>query len=61
MLQLDPDDGEEDENRAMPNFAGNVNPGLNPGAPAAVLTEADQMILQNYKVCMMIITVSFSY
>lgn len=51
MLQLDPDDGEEDENRAMPNFAGNVNPGLNPSAPAAVLTEADQMILQNYKVC----------
>ncbi|XP_066259899.1 nipped-B-like protein [Euwallacea similis] len=48
MLQLDPDDAEEDENRGMPNFAANVN-ALNPNAPSAILTEADQMILQNHK------------
>lgn len=50
MLQLDPDDAEEDENsRALTNLGGNLN------APAAILTEADQVVLQNYKVrCFMI-------
>lgn len=51
MLQLDPDDAEEDENnRALTNLGGNANPALNPNAPAAILTEADQVVLQNYKV-----------
>ncbi|ENN74150.1 hypothetical protein YQE_09123, partial [Dendroctonus ponderosae] len=50
MLQLDPDDAEEDENsRALNNLGGTLNPALNPNAPAAILTEADQVVLQNYK------------
>lgn len=54
MLQLDPDDAEEDENnRALTNLGGNANPALNPNAPAAILTEADQVVLQNYKVSLM--------
>lgn len=49
MLQLDPDDAEEDENRVLNALAGNANPTLNPNAPTAILTEADQVVLQNYK------------
>ncbi|XP_030756621.1 nipped-B protein [Sitophilus oryzae] len=49
MLQLDPDDAEEDENRVLTALGGNANPALNPGAPTAILTEADQVVLQNYK------------
>ncbi|KAF7267144.1 hypothetical protein GWI33_019635 [Rhynchophorus ferrugineus] len=50
MLQLDPDDVEEDENnRVLTALGGNANPPLNPGAPTAILTEADQVVLQNYK------------
>ncbi|XP_050313224.1 nipped-B-like protein isoform X2 [Anthonomus grandis grandis] len=46
MLQLDPDDAEEDENnRSLTNVGGNINPNI----PAAILTEADQVVLQNHK------------
>ncbi|XP_060516001.1 nipped-B protein [Cylas formicarius] len=48
MLQLDPDDVEDDENKVMA-LGGNVNPQLNSGTPGAILTEADQLVLQNYK------------
>ncbi|KAL1493055.1 hypothetical protein ABEB36_011194 [Hypothenemus hampei] len=48
MLQLDPDDPEDDKSR-LANFGANMNPSLNPNAPAAILTEADQLVLQNYK------------
>lgn len=55
MLQLDPDDPDDEENAKVltalssgNNTMGNPN---NTGGPASILTEADQIALANYKVC----------
>lgn len=55
MLQLDPDDPDDDEsNKVLTALgAGGTNTLLNPvtaGAATSVLTEADQIALANYKV-----------
>lgn len=53
MLQLDPDDPDDEENKVLTALgAGGANNLLNPAAGAAtsVLTEADQIVLANYKV-----------
>lgn len=54
MLQLDPDDPDEDENKVLTALSGAVaNAVMNPatmGAATSVLTEADQVALANYKV-----------
>lgn len=55
MLQLDPDDPDDDEsNKVLTALgAGGTNTLANPvsaGAASSVLTEADQIALANYKV-----------
>lgn len=52
MLQLDPDDPDDDENSKVLTAlgAGGTNTLVNPGAATSVLTEADQIALANYKV-----------
>lgn len=53
MLQLDPDDLDEDENKVLTALSGGTNTVMNPnatGAATSVLTEADQVALANYKV-----------
>ncbi|KAG5893186.1 hypothetical protein JTB14_016463 [Gonioctena quinquepunctata] len=53
MLQLDPEDPDDDENapKVLTALAStNVNPPPNQtGAPSSILTEADQVVLDNYK------------
>ncbi|CAH1153389.1 unnamed protein product [Phaedon cochleariae] len=53
MLQLDPEDVDEDENapKVLTALAStNVNPQPNQtGAPSSILTETDQVVLDNYK------------
>lgn len=54
MLQLDPEDPDDDENapKVLTALAStNANPQLNqPDAASSIITEADQVILENYKV-----------
>lgn len=54
MLQLDPDDPDDEENapKVLTALASpNVNPQLNQTAVvSSILTEADQVVLDNYKV-----------
>lgn len=54
MLQLDPDDPDDDESSKVLTAlgAGGTNTLVNPvaGAATSVLTEADQIALANYKV-----------
>ncbi|CAG9828593.1 unnamed protein product [Diabrotica balteata] len=52
MLQLDPDDPDDEENApklltALANAQ--ATPQANSGAPSSILTEADQVVLDNYK------------
>lgn len=54
MLQLDPEDPDDDENtpKVLTALAStNVNPQINQtGAASSIITEADQVMLENYKV-----------
>lgn len=54
MLQLDPDDPDDEENKVLTALSGSTtNTVMNPntmGAATSVLTEADQIALANYKV-----------
>lgn len=54
MLQLDPEDVDEDENapKVLTALAStNANPQMNQtDAASSIITEADQVILENYKV-----------
>lgn len=54
MLQLDPDDPDDDENApkmliALANST-NTDAQGNSGASSSILTETDQIVLDNYKV-----------
>lgn len=54
MLQLDPEDPDDEENapKVLTALAStNANPQTNQtGAASSILTEADQVVLDNYKV-----------
>lgn len=54
MLQLDPEDPDDEENapKVLTALAStNANPQMNQtGAASSIITEADQVILENYKV-----------
>lgn len=51
MLKLDPDDPDDDENSKMLTaLGGQGSVAGQAGAATSILTEADQMALENYKV-----------
>lgn len=52
MLQLDPDDVDDEENKVVPNIANNVA-GVNAGGnstQSSVLSASDHIALENFKV-----------
>lgn len=57
MMQLDPEDDEDDPNAKTP--AVNANVTFNNVATSSILTDADQVVLSNYKVIKNIFTLIY--